>query len=62
MKYITLKAGNVRKFGDEVKCKTSADVYPVDTRDRIPEFRPTFLIGHVIQESDLRHLEFRRAV
>jgi hypothetical protein len=62
MNYKTLKTGDIRKPGDEVRSTVpvvSLD-YAGHKLDEQGLFRPVNLIGVAITESDLMHLEFRR--
>lgn len=67
MKYQTLKAGDVRKKGDEVRsrelCVCDARHNPrVDAKLDITKWRETELIGWEIFKSDVAHLDFRRPI
>jgi hypothetical protein len=72
----TLKSGDVRKKGDEVRSigvnshreafekevigKDGKKTTIIASRNVPEKWRPTYLIGHEIMGSDTMHLEFRR--
>lgn len=63
--YKPLKAGDVRRDGDESRSKHKVGWdCPVVThaKDRVAEWRPASLLSQPILPSDLIHLEFRRPV
>ena len=67
MKYETLKAGDVRRKGDEVRSKEPAmsDWRHNPEKDPsmdITKWRKTELVGEEILKIDLSHLELRRPV
>jgi len=61
MKYETLKAGDTRKQGDEVRSLEEPLNDARSRKQKQSEWHKTELIGLPIMKSDLAHFEYRRA-